>query len=927
MTRAGDSDDLAPTEGLPARAGAAPAGDDGGGGSLANGTRMGRYRIDALLGRGGMGEVYRAEQLEPVRRTVALKLMNARRLDARHLAYFEVERQMLAHMKHPAIAQVYDAGATPEGFPFFAMEFIEGSPLTTYCEQHRLGLQARLELFARVCEGVQHAHQKGVIHRDLKPGNILVTEVDGRPVPKIIDFGIATAASRSLAAGEHAGEFERAGTPDYMSPEQAGLEPGLEVDTRSDVYSLGVLLYELLAGRRPGVGADTSRVVHTGTGTTVPPPSAQIETLAPGNAEARADQLGLSRPRLRRLLRDELDWVVLKAMRRDRTERYASAAALADELRRFLDDRPLLAVPASRGYTARKWLRRHRLGFAAASAVALAVLVGFGLSLYGLRQANAARAVAEEQRALAEQRSAELERVAAFQQSMLAGIDLPGMGATLAAGLREQIERDAPDLAPTLEPLLSASSPTDLARRLIDRDLLANALVAIERDFADRPDLAADLRESVARVQLELAVFDKAVEVAREVADYRERALGPGDPATLHARHIQASALSSTGDYQGALDLIVKLRADAAGLDELDPVRLEIEMAWHLALALVGEREQALELQRALATRLTEALGSGDPLAMKATNNLGISLARRGEMTEARAVFEDLYSRRVAALGAEHEDTLGTMSNLAVLRAMGRDHESALELHRSLVEVQTRRLGREHPTTLSERGNYANTLNAVGESAAAEAEWRAVLAGRQRILGGDARDTLRAKLNLAAVIARDGERFPEALALEEEVIEGRTRLLGPRHPDTVFILTNHGMTLYRAGRPAEAAAVLADAAPLALEVLGERNPQAISAVQIHGMALLAMGRAEAALVPLRQAMALRGGADGGDDLEVTPSAAATARALRRLGRAAEAQALEERYLAPLLAKPADARDDREAHVLELIAEQTALERR
>src|SRR5690606_36518152 len=457
-----ESDDLAPTEGLYTRTGAAVDVPEG---TLAPGTRIGHYRIDTLLGRGGMGEVYRAQQLEPVRRTVALKRLHLRQVDARHLAHFEIERQMLAQMRHPAIAQVYDAGTTPDGHPYFAMEFIEGSPLTSYCEQRGLPLRERLALFVRVCEGVQHAHQKGVVHRDLKPGNILVTEVDGRPLPKIIDFGIATAADRGAS---EVARLERAGTPDYMSPEQAGLEEGVEIDTRSDVYTLGVLLYELIAGRRPSAGASTDGALHTAA-TTPPPPSQQIDTLAPGNADARARQLHLRRPQLRRLLRNELDWVVLKAMRRDRNERYPSASALAEELCRFLDGRPLSAVPHSRRYVWGKYLARHRLGVAAAASVSVAVLAGLALSLYGQHQHNG-------QRRLAEQRSAELDRVAAFQQSMLEQVVIEAMGAGFSAGLRRQLQKAAPEKLALLDQVLSSASPADLARHQIDRQLLANAL-------------------------------------------------------------------------------------------------------------------------------------------------------------------------------------------------------------------------------------------------------------------------------------------------------------------------------------------------------------------------------------------------------------------------------------------------------------------
>ena len=329
--------------------------------ALPAGARLGRYRIEGLLGRGGMGEVYRAEQLEPVRRTVALKLLRAQKLDARHLAYFEVERQLLAQMRHPAIAQVFDADTTADGHPFFAMEFIAGSPITAYCDAHAMPTDARIALFIRVCEGVQHAHQKGVIHRDLKPGNLLVDEVDGRALPKIIDFGIATAST--LTEGR-----EVAGTPDYMSPEQAGGDQAL-VDTRSDVYALGVVLSELLTGRRPLAAGETV----TDHDRTLRLPSAQLSTLSPADADQLAKAHGEPVSRMRRVLQTELDWVVAKAMRHDRNERYASAAALADDLQRFLDARPLQAVPPSRGYAMRKFAQRHRTGIAAAALIALAL--------------------------------------------------------------------------------------------------------------------------------------------------------------------------------------------------------------------------------------------------------------------------------------------------------------------------------------------------------------------------------------------------------------------------------------------------------------------------------------------------------------------------------------------------------------------------
>ncbi|GGA72850.1 hypothetical protein GCM10011521_08720 [Arenimonas soli] len=905
-----EDEDLAPTEGLQTRAG--DLGADAAGAAQAPGARLGRYRIETLLGRGGMGEVYRAGQLEPVRRTVAIKLLHARRLDARHLAYFEIERQLLAQMKHPAIAQVYDAGATPEGFPYFVMEFIEGSPLTSFCEQRGLPLRERLALFIRVCEGVQHAHQKGVIHRDLKPGNILVAEVDGRPLPKIIDFGIATAASRSLAAGERAGELERAGTPDYMSPEQAGME-GVEVDTRSDVYSLGVLLYELLAGRRPGVGDDTPAAAHTAS-TTVRPPSAQIETLAPGNAAARAGQLGLSQPRLRQVLRSELDWVVLKAMRRDRAERYSSAAELAQELQRFLDDQPLQAVPPSRRYALGKYLRRNRLAVAAAGAVSLAVLVGLGLSLYGLQQAR-------EQRALAEQRSADLERVAAFQQSMLEDIDVEAMGLGIANGLRDQVGKADPDALAPLEQALAAASPADLARSLVGLEILESARETIARDFSDQPSLAAQLRRSVARVQLALGLHEQAETLFAEVAGYFAQTQGPAARETLEARNLQTEAMFWVRGSGQTLEAVEATLALAQSLPPGDPVRVETERQQARAVFAQGDRPRGLAMQQALLARERQMRAEDDPVLLDLAEDLGLSMGRMGEADEAREIFEDLFARRRQALGPEDPATLTTMGRLAVMRAIAEDVEAAVTLQRELAAVSERKFGAEHPRTLVERGNLANMLLSHRDFDEAEALMREVLEARQRLYGADSPGALRTKLNLAALLARRS-RFDEALVMEADLLQARRRVLGPEHPDTVFVEVNHAATLHRANRPKPVVQAQIDRAKsLALDVLGKKHPQTEAIDRIQAYSDLRAGRWSEAV---EQFKALREKGQAERKPGDPPKAQigwGLATALERSGQPEEAARIRASDVDWLYERPEQALTADDRNALEIIAEE------
>ncbi|HTY85891.1 MAG TPA: serine/threonine-protein kinase [Candidatus Acidoferrum sp.] len=398
-----------------------------------SGTRIGRYKLLQRIGEGGAGTVYMAEQEEPVRRRVALKIIKLGMDTKSVIARFEAERQALAMMDHPNIARVLDAGATDTGRPYFVMELVRGIKITDYCDKNQLDTRRRLDLFIPVCQAIQHAHQKGIIHRDIKPSNILVTLHDGVPVPKVIDFGIAKATEAQLTDKTLFTAYEQIiGTPAYMSPEQAEMS-GLDIDTRTDIYSLGVLLYELLTGRPP---FDPRKLMQHGldemrrTLREEEPqrPSTMVTTLQRTELTATAEHRHAEPPKLISLLRGDLDWIVMKALEKDRRRRYETANGLAMDIQRYLSNEPVVARPPSRLYRFQKLVRRNRVIFGAAAAVLLALVIGLGSATWAFLKEKAAhaRAVAAEQQQArlrveaeqAEAREAELRRQAETREKI-----------------------------------------------------------------------------------------------------------------------------------------------------------------------------------------------------------------------------------------------------------------------------------------------------------------------------------------------------------------------------------------------------------------------------------------------------------------------------------------------------------------------------
>jgi eukaryotic-like serine/threonine-protein kinase len=689
---------------------------------------IGPYRLIRKLGEGGMGQVWLAEQSAPVKRQVALKIIKAGRYDGSALKRFDLERQTLAIMDHPAIAKVFDAGSTAEGQPYFVMEYVPGLPITEYCDQKRLPTQERLALFSKVCEGVQHAHQKAIIHRDLKPSNILVVEVDGKPMPRIIDFGIAKAISlqsQDETMVTLAGSM--VGTMGYMSPEQA--DPSVsDVDTRTDVYSLGVVLYELLTGVLPfDVKQWKTKPLHevlrqlheedpTSPSTKISEDPTSTSVAESRNTDAR---------QLASVLRGDLDWISLKALEKERNRRYGTPSELAADIGHYLRNEPVTARPATVGYRARKYIRRHRLGVAIAGG-GLVLLIAFGLT----QSIQLRRITRERNRA---------DRITEFMTGMF-----------------------------------KVSEPSEARGNSVTaREILDKASMQIDTGLMDDPELRAKMMYIMADTYYSLGLYPRAQLLFERGIEIQRRVLGPEHPDTLRSMYLLACTLRDEGHLTESEKLsreTLDRWRRVLGPDNPNALRAMSNLA--ITLTYEGHYAEAEKLHRETLDIQRRVLGPDHPGTLLSMNNLAITLMDEGgHDAEAEKLYRDTLDIQRRVLGPDHPDTLLSMSNLAIT-LMNEGHDAEAEkLFGETLDIQRRVLGPEHRNTLSSKLNLAVALSHEGHYAEAESLFRETLDVQQRVLGPEHPSTLESLESLAINLSHEGRRYGEAEQLFREAIE------------------------------------------------------------------------------------------------------------------------------------------------------------
>ncbi len=758
------------------------------------GTQIGCYKLLHILGEGGMGVVYLAEQEHLIRRRVALKIIKPGMDSRRVLARFDAERQALALLDHPNIAHVYDAGMTAVGRPYFVMEYVKGSPITEYCDHHKLSIEDRLALFVQVCDAVQHAHQKGIIHRDIKPSNILVSVENDRPTPKIIDFGVAKAIGRPLTDRTLFTEDSHLlGTPEYMSPEQADMASE-DIDTRSDVYSLGVLLYVLLTGVLPFDpqtlrGSGIENVRKTIRETDPKTPSTRLTSLGQEAAKI-AGMRGTEIRTLARRLKKELEWIPLKAMRKERSQRYRSASELADDIENYLKGAPLVAAPPGIGYKVKKFVRRNRVLVGGIAAVLVVLFAGVVVSaIFAVGQARA---------------RAEAEAVSDFLRN---------------------------DVLGSMNPRETMSAFAARGREATVRSFLDTASERLEDKFPDKPLVEASIRQTLGTTYMGLGQYKSAESHLKRAIEVYRAQLGANDPATLACTTVLGLAYFWRSRYSEAEPLLADTTEGLArvlGPEHPDTLFSMSLLGWVCNVSGSLDEAQRLFIRGLETSR--RVFGKEDQNTGGFEYGLAFALHRRADYAEA----ERLYNRGLAIYrhvrGEEDLLTLEAMNFLGELyQELGR-YDEAERLHEKVLQVRDRILGPQHPDTLRAKAELSRLRIRQGRYEEAELLLDgSVNATEVARHDDDSSASMYTMFTLAELYFLQ-ERYDEAEQLIVPVLETRRAVFGEEHWRTLSAITMLAKLYAAQGRYDEAEERLIRARETSRRVLGKEHPLMLDAL-------------------------------------------------------------------------------------------------